>query len=52
MKALLATAFFIIATVVLGVTCYMAAAGKGALPLVISFVAYLLMFVRLGCMAH
>jgi hypothetical protein len=52
MKALLATAFFIVSTIVLGVFCYMAAAGKGSLPLLVAFVAYLVMFVRLGCMAH
>jgi len=52
MKGLLATAFFLISTIILGVTCYMAAAGKGALPLLIAFTAYLVMFVRLGCMAH
>ena len=49
MKGLLATAFFLISTIILGVTCYMAAAGKGALPLLVAFLAYLVMFVRLGC---
>jgi hypothetical protein len=52
MKALLATAFFLVSTIVLGVFCYMAAAGKGSLPLLVAFLAYLAIFVRFGCMAH
>lgn len=52
MKPLLAALFFVVSTIILTVVCYMAAAGKGSLPLLVALVAYLGMFIRYGCIAH
>jgi hypothetical protein len=52
MKPFLAFVFFLISTVILGVGCYMAAAGLGNWLLLLGVVGYLGLFIKEGCWAH
>jgi len=50
MQGLLSWVFFLVATVVMSAGVAMAASGKGMWLLVVSFLAYLLLFIKLGCL--
>lgn len=50
MKVWSSLGFFLLFSILLGVGAVMASSGKGVWLLVVSFVAYLVLFVRKGCM--